>query len=88
MVNVHFPKPGIRQVQALAHILHSALCCHSNETRAPIAYLPNSAQLEGTSTIHVCYIRVRAVMWEYGEGQTHRPINQYTFRVVYNSCEM
>jgi len=25
------------------------LCCHSNETRAPIANPPNSAQLEGTT---------------------------------------
>ena len=24
------------------------MCCHSNETRAPIAFTPNSAQLEGT----------------------------------------
>ena len=35
----------MHQVQALADILHSALCCHSNETRAPVANLPNSAQL-------------------------------------------
>jgi len=28
--------------------LRSALCFHSNETRAHIANLPNSAQLEGT----------------------------------------
>ena len=34
------------QLQALADILRSALCCHSNETRAPIANLPNSVQLE------------------------------------------
>jgi len=25
-----------------------ALCCHGNKTHAPIAYLPNSAQPEGT----------------------------------------
>jgi len=36
-------------VQALADISRSALCCHSNETRAPIANPPNSAQLEGTT---------------------------------------
>ena len=36
------------RVQALADISRSALCCHSNETRAPIANPPNSAQLEGT----------------------------------------
>jgi len=37
---------------------------------------PNSAQLEGTPTIPASYIRVRAVVWECGEGktdeQTHR----------------
>ena len=40
-------KPRIPRVQALADISCSALCCHSNETRAPIANLPNSAQLQG-----------------------------------------
>ena len=39
-----------------------SLCCHSNETRTPIANPPNSAQLGGT------YMRVRAVC---GEGKTH-----------------
>jgi len=38
--------------------------------RAPIANLPNSAQLEGTSTIPSSYTRVRAVVWECGDGQT------------------
>jgi len=28
-------QPGIEQVQALADISRSPLCCHSNETRAP-----------------------------------------------------
>jgi len=41
-------KPGTERVQALADILRSALCCHSNETYAPIANPPNSAQLKGT----------------------------------------
>ena len=41
-------KPGIERVQALADISHLTLCCHSNETCAPIANLPNSAQLECT----------------------------------------
>jgi len=40
-------KTGIQRVQALADISHSAIWCHSNETRAPIANPPNSAQLEG-----------------------------------------
>jgi len=55
-------KPGIERVQALADILHSALCCHSNETRAPIAHLPNSAQLEGTPYHSPSYIWVCAVV--------------------------
>jgi len=46
----HF-EPGINRVQALADISHSAMCCHSNETRAPIADPPNSAQLGGTPSI-------------------------------------
>jgi len=29
-------------IQALADISRSALCCHSNETRAPIAKPPNT----------------------------------------------
>jgi len=43
------------------------LCCHSNETCAPIANLTNSAQLGGTPTISklVC-----AIVWQCGEGQT------------------
>jgi len=49
--------------------LGSTLCCHSNETLAPIAHPPNSAQLEGTPTIPPSYIRVRAVGWKYGEEQ-------------------
>jgi len=63
-------KPSIERVQALANILHSALCCHSNETRAPIANPPSSAQLEGIPYHSPSYIRVCAVVWERGEGQT------------------
>jgi len=55
-------KPVIERVQALADISLSVLCCHSNETCA----------LEGTPTILSSYIRVRAVVWECGEGQTDR----------------
>jgi len=73
-------KPGIERVQALADISRSALCCHSNETRAPIANPPNNAQREGTPTIPPSYIRVRAVVWECGEGQTdtHRQTHTQT----------
>jgi len=40
-------QPGIERVQAFADISRSALCCRSNETRAPIASPPNNTQLEG-----------------------------------------
>ena len=38
------------------------VCYHSNQTRAPIANPPNSAQLG--DTIPQSYIRVRAIVWE------------------------
>jgi len=46
-------KPGIQRVQALANTVSTStrwhftftLHCHSNETRAPTANPPNSAQL-------------------------------------------
>ena len=63
-------EPGIERVQALADIFRSALRYHRNETRAPIANPPNSAQLEGTTYHSSSYIRVRVVVWECGEGQT------------------
>jgi len=57
-----------------------ALCCHSNATRAPIANPPNSAQL-GDSLYHApSYIRVRAVVWAYGRGQTDRQTDRHTDR--------
>ena len=42
------PLLSITRHRALADILPSALCCHSNETCAPIANPPNSAELAGT----------------------------------------
>jgi len=42
----------------------------------------NSAQLEGTPTIPPSYIRVRAVVWECGEGQT--PTHKHTQTCVTN----
>jgi len=47
------------------------LCCHSNETHAPIANWSNSAQLGGTPYHPLSnYIWVHAVVWASGEGQT------------------
>jgi len=77
----------IERVQALANTSRSALCCHSNETRAPIANPPNSAQTDGTLYYSPTYIQVRAVVWELDEGQTDAR-DQYTFRLGYASREM
>jgi len=52
----------------LKYIAITVYYCHSDETCAPIAHLPNSAQLEGTPTIPPTYILVRAVVWEYSKG--------------------
>ena len=41
-------QPDIERVQALADMSRSALCCHSDETRAPVANPPNCEQLDGT----------------------------------------
>jgi len=67
------------------------LCCHSNETRAPIANPPNSAQLEGTRYRSPKLHPVRTVVWEWCEQQTDTQADardQYAFRFVYNSREM
>jgi len=65
--------PVTNQQRALTpRNLGFALCCHSNATHAPIANLPNSAQLGGSLYHAPSYIRVRAVVWAYGCGQTHR----------------
>jgi len=65
-------KPDIERVQALADISRSALCCRSNETRAPSANPHNSAQLDGTpyhsSKLHPGPCKIA---WKCGEGQTH-----------------
>jgi len=50
--------------------LRSELCCHSNETRAQIANLPNSVQLERAPYHSPSYIWVHAVVWQHGVGQT------------------
>ena len=78
------------RVQALADISRSALCCHSNETRAPIPIPPNSAQLEGTPTIppNLHPGPNSSVGMRRGtDRQTDRHTDgrdQYTFRVVYD----
>jgi len=87
-------KPGIEHVQALADISHSALCCHSNETRAPVAHPPNSAQLGAPRTIpaklHPCLCSTVGMRqgtdtqtYAHTDGHDH-----YTFCIVYDSRKM
>ena len=63
------------------------ICWHSNKTRAPIANLPNSAQLEGTPTIPPSYIWVRAVVCTCSEGQTDRQTHRRAW-LIYVSCRL
>jgi len=71
-------EPGSERVQALADISGLALCCDRNEIRAPTADLPNSAQHRGHPYHSPCYMRVRAVVWECGDGQTDRDTHRQT----------
>jgi len=61
-----------------------ALCSHSNATRAPIANLRNSAQLGAASTMPPSYIRVRAVVWAYGRGQTNTQTDTDNLKDIFN----
>jgi len=63
------------------------LCCHSNETRSPIANAPNSAQSAQQCTTREhplpfppSYIRVSAVLWACSDSQTntHRQTDRQT----------
>ena len=58
------------RVQALADTPSSALCCHSNKTRAPIANPPNSAQQGGTAYHFPKLHPDPSVVRECVEGQT------------------
>jgi len=62
-----------------------ALCCHSNATRAPIANLPNSAQLGASPTTPPSYIRVRAIVWACGRGLHTDGRDHNTFRIAYTA---
>ena len=75
-----------------------ALCCHSNATRAPIANLPNSAQLGG-SLCHAPKLHPGPCssvgVWPRTDTHTHRLTDTHTdardhntFCVVYDSRKM
>jgi len=68
--------------------------CHSNATRAPLQ-IRNIAQLGGIAYHSPSYIRVCAVVWACGGGQTDTHTDKHTdardhntFLVVYDSREM
>jgi len=52
--------------------------CHSNASRAPIANPPNSAQLGDIPYHAPSNIRVRAIVWACGRGQTQRQTDTHT----------
>jgi len=60
-----------------------------------LSHYSNKIESVGLRKCPPTYIRVRAVVWKCGEGQTHKQTDrhtdardQYTFRVVYDSREM
>ena len=56
------------------------VCCHSNDTRTPIANPPISAQLGALPTIPQSYIRVRASVHVCGNGQSDTHTDTHTDR--------
>ena len=75
------------QVQALADMSGSALCCHSNKARAPIANLPYIAQLDVTP-YHSAKLHLgpcSSVGMQRGTDRHTDMRDHYTFRVVYDS---
>ena len=83
-------KPGIERVQALDDILHSVLCCLSNKTCAPIANLPNSAQLEGTAyhspKLHPAPCSIVG-MWRGTDTQTAVATIHFTSYTTHAKCD-
>jgi len=70
--------------------LYIRVCCHSNETRAPIANPPNNAQLRVTAynspKLHpgsCSSVEMRQGTNRHTDGR-----GQYTFRLGYVSREM
>jgi len=66
----HFTIPGIERVQALADISRWALCCQLRNPCTDCKSAQSCTTRAFPHTIASSYIRVRAVLWEYGEGQT------------------
>jgi len=85
----HICESGIQRVQALADISRSALCCHNNETRAPIANPPNSAQLDDPLPFPKLHPGpCSSVGMQRGTDRRTDGRDQYTFRLGYASREM
>jgi len=84
---------GIERAKALADISRSPLYAFAvykakltyKETRALIANPPNGAQLGAPPHIIPSYIRVRAVVWECGDGQTYRDTQTAVTNIYFTS---
>jgi len=63
-------KPGLEQVQALADISCSVLCCRGNEIVHQLQICPTVHNWRAPPTIPPSYVRVHAVVWKWGRGQT------------------
>ena len=86
--NVRLIKPGMEPVQVHEDISRSALCYHSNETHAPIAKPPNSAQLDGTLYPKLHPRLCSSVGTRRGTDRQTDGRDHYTFRLGYASREM
>ena len=80
-------EPVIERVQALANISRLVLCCHSNETHAPIANPPNTAQQQSTpyhsSNLHLgpcSSMGMRRETDRHTDTQTHTHTHTHTHR--------
>ena len=84
--------PGTERIQTLAVISRSVLCCHSNETRAPIANPTNSGEPEGTRALpfpksHLGPCNSVGMQRETDRHTETDDSDQYTFRLGYVSRE-
>ena len=78
---------GIERAQALTDISRSALCCHSNETGAPIANPPSSTTRGHPLPFPKLHPGPRSGMRRGTDRHTDAR-DQYTFRLSYASREM
>jgi len=72
----------------LSTVKWAQLCCHSNETRAPIANPPNTTELEGTPYHSPTQIGSPCSAVGMRTDRRTDGRDQYTFRLGYTSREL